>query len=164
MPSKKPSLATKTADSSPAVSAAHPVTTASLPVVQAGLAVFIWRDGKFLMFRRKGSHASGTWSIPGGHIEFGESWDETAAREAYEETGVTLKNIRYFITTNDIMPNDNKHYITIWMEAELDKGEPQNMEPHKADRLEWHTFHDMPQPLFEPCWSNLRALRPELFA
>lgn len=29
------------------------------------------------------------WEIPGGHIEDGESWQEAAKREMYEETGAT---------------------------------------------------------------------------
>jgi len=133
------------------------------PTVGVGLAVFIWHEGKFLMLRRKGAHGSNTFSVPGGHIEFGESWAETAAREAKEEVGVTLKNIRFMAVTNDIMPNDNKHYISIWMEADLAGGEPQNLEPHKADMLGWYTFQNLPSPLFEPCWINLRAARPDLF-
>lgn len=134
------------------------------PKVGVGLAVFIWRNGKFITMRRKGSHGSNTYSVPGGHVEFGESWAETAAREAEEEIGVKIKNIRYLATTNDIMPQDNKHYISIWVEADWDSGEPQIMEPDKIEQLEWRTFQDLPSPLFEPCWTNLRAARPDLFA
>ena len=133
------------------------------PQVGVGLAVFIWRDGKFIMTRRKGSHASGTRSVPGGHIEFGESWAETAAREANEEVGVTIKNVRYVATTNDIMPADGKHYVSIWVEADWAGGEPQVMEPDKLEQVEWRSFDDLPSPLFEPCWTNLRAARPDLF-
>jgi 8-oxo-dGTP diphosphatase len=128
-----------------------------------GLAIFIWRDGKFLTLRRKGAHASNTYSVPGGHIEFGETWEETAIRETEEEVGLKIKNIRFMAATNDIMPNDGKHYVSIWMEADWESGEPTIMEPHKADTLEWHTFRDLPSPLFEPCWANLRAARPDLF-
>lgn len=128
-----------------------------------GVAVFIWRDGTFLMYRRKGSHGEGTISIPGGHLEFGESWEACADREAEEEIGVRIKNIRYLATTNDIMEADGKHYVSIWMSADWASGEPQIMEPTKVEELSWHTFQDLPENLFEPCWTNLRKAKPELF-
>jgi 8-oxo-dGTP diphosphatase len=131
---------------------------------KVGVAVFIWRDGKFLMYRRKGSHGSGTMSVPGGHLEFGESWAECAARETLEEVGCHIKNITFLAATNDVMPDENKHYVSIWMTADWDSGEPTIMEPDKVEELSWHTFQDLPDNLFEPCWTNLRKTKPELFS
>lgn len=37
----------------------------------------------------------GGWEFPGGHKEQGESYLETAKREALEEAGVTIKDIKY---------------------------------------------------------------------
>lgn len=130
---------------------------------KVGVAVFVWRDGKFLMYRRKGSHAEGTISIPGGHLEFGESWEDCAARETEEEVGVKIENVRYLATTNDIMPDEDKHYVSIWLTADWAEGEPRIMEPDKVEEISWHTFRDLPSPLFEPCWTNLRKAKPELF-
>ncbi len=115
------------------------------------------------MYRRKGSHASGTISVPGGHLEFGESWAACAAREAAEETGVSISNLRYLATTNDYMADEAKHYISIWMEADWSGGEPVIMEPDKVEAIEWRDFNDLPEPLFQPCWDNLRLARPDLF-
>jgi len=130
---------------------------------KVGVAVFIWRNGKFLMYRRKGSHAEGTISLPGGHLEFGESWEDCAARETEEEVGIKIKNVHYLATTNDIMPGEGKHYVSIWLTADWADGEPRIMEPEKVEELSWHTFKDLPSPLFEPCWTNLRKAKPELF-
>lgn len=69
--------------------------------VRVGIAVFVFKEGTFLMQRRTGSHGAGSWSVPGGHLEFGESFEDTARREVKEETGVDIKNVRFGAVTND---------------------------------------------------------------
>ena len=128
-----------------------------------GVGVFVWKDGQFLMGQRLGAHGSGTWSIPGGHQEYGEHWEQTAIREVLEETGMAVGNVRYIALTNDVFEADNKHSVTIWVECDWVSGEAIITEPDKLVQFEWHTFKDLPEPLFEPCWINLRAARPELF-
>lgn len=49
--------------------------------VGVGVAVIVKRGGKILLIKRQGSHGAGTWAPPGGHIDFGESVEETARRE-----------------------------------------------------------------------------------
>lgn len=48
------------------------------------------RQGRLLLVRRGHEPARGLWSIPGGRIESGESWDSAAAREVHEETGIEV--------------------------------------------------------------------------
>ncbi|TSA83101.1 NUDIX domain-containing protein [Deinococcus detaillensis] len=49
------------------------------------------RGGKILLARRSGvSYGNGLWGLPGGHVEDDETVAEAAAREAWEEIGVTL--------------------------------------------------------------------------
>jgi 8-oxo-dGTP diphosphatase len=131
---------------------------------KVGIAVFIFRDGKFLMTRRHGSHGTGTWSIPGGHLEFNESWEECIKRETMEEVGVEITNVQFLSATNDIFEKEDKHYVTIWLTADWANNEPEIKEPHKILDIQWRNFQDLPAPLFEPCWKNLRADKPELFA
>lgn len=128
-----------------------------------GVAVFIWRDGKFLIYQRAGSHGANTWSVPGGHLEYGESFADCAAREAIEEVGLKIKDCRFLAITNDVFENDNKHYVSIWLEADWAEGEPITTEPEKVLNMHWTTFKNLPSPLFEPCWQNLRKVKPELF-
>jgi 8-oxo-dGTP diphosphatase len=129
-----------------------------------GIAVFTFREGTFLATKRIGSHGANTWSIPGGHLEFGESWEQCARRETMEETGMEITNVNFLAATNDIFDTENKHYVTIWMTADWQANEPENKEPEKMLDMQWVDFGNLPQPLFEPCWQNLRALRPDLFA
>lgn len=48
-------------------------------------------DSRVLLVRRANEPARGLWSIPGGHIEVGESPAEAAAREVREETGLDIE-------------------------------------------------------------------------
>lgn len=54
--------------------------------VRVGTSVLVIRDRKVLVGRRKGSHASGLVSFPGGHLDFGESWVACAKRELVEDS------------------------------------------------------------------------------
>ena len=58
-----------------------------------GAVVFCQKDSdiKFLLVRER----SGFWCFPKGHMEAGESEQETALREVKEETGITVKDIKY---------------------------------------------------------------------
>lgn len=69
----------------------------SLNRPQIGVGVFVIKDGKFLMGQRRGSHGEGTWSVPGGHLEFGESPESTALREVFEETSLKIANIAFWL-------------------------------------------------------------------
>ena len=122
--------------------------------VRVGIGVIVCKDGKFLIQRRKGSHGSGTWSIPGGHLEFNEQFEDTAKREVFEETGVEIKNVRFGALTNDILSDEGKHYVSIWLISDYAGGNERIMEPDKCDRLEWCTFDTIPEPL-APWWKQL---------
>jgi 8-oxo-dGTP diphosphatase len=124
--------------------------------VRVGIGVFVFKDGKFLIQRRKGSHGTGTWSIPGGHLEFNESFEETAEREVYEETGLKIKNIRFGAVTNDILRGEGKHYVSVWLISDYENGEERIVEPDKCDGLEWCTLDSLPAPL-APWWQQLFA-------
>jgi len=124
------------------------------PDVRVGVGVFVFKDGKFLMQKRQGSHGEGSWSLPGGHLEFGESFEETAKREVKEESNLNIKNVRFGAVTNDHFVDKHKHYVTIWMLSDWESGEVENMEPQKCTAQTWNTFDDLPEPLFLT-WAQL---------
>jgi 8-oxo-dGTP diphosphatase len=119
-----------------------------------GIGVFVFRNKKFLMGCRKGAHGDGTWSVPGGHLEFGESIEEGAKREVQEETGITIKNVHIVGITNDIFSAENKHYITVWCISEWENGTPTIAEPDKFLDIAWKDFDTLPDALFLP-WKQL---------
>ncbi len=136
-------------------------------IPRIGVGVFVFKNGKFLMGKRRGAHGTGSWSVPGGHLEFGEAIEETAARELLEETGVVGKNLKVRAFTNDIFVDECKHYVTLWVTCDWDSGEPQIIEPDKFTDLDWCDFNSLPTPLFHP-WvqlfksDNLEVIKQDL--
>jgi 8-oxo-dGTP diphosphatase len=121
-----------------------------------GVGVIILKDARILLGKRKNCHGAGTWALPGGHLEFGESLQECAAREVREETGLELVNIRKYDFIDDIFPENNSHYITIFMIAEVLNGEPQNLEPDRCEGWDWFDLHALPENLFRPLQSLIQ--------
>jgi 8-oxo-dGTP diphosphatase len=119
-------------------------------VAKVGLGVIVSRSGRILMLRRSNVHGDGSWSVPGGHIDAGESLEECAKREVAEETGVTIKDIRFLAVTNDIFEAEEKHYVTIWMAAEYDGGDAFVAAPYEASHVGWFDPSKPPRPLFVP--------------
>ena len=67
-----------------------------------------------------------------------EEWAECAARETEEETGLKLVNIKLGTVVNSVVKEVQYHYVTVFMEADIDersgnKTEPENTEPHKCE-------------------------------
>lgn len=113
-----------------------------------GVGVFVVNNGKVLLLRRQRSHGAGTWCLPGGHLEFGESLEDCAVRETREETGLTVRDPKFVAITNDLFGKENKHYITIFMKARYVSGTPRvNAEKEMTD-VGWFPWKELPQPLF----------------
>lgn len=117
-----------------------------------GVAVIIKKGNQVLFGERKGSHGAGTWSIPGGHLEFGESIQECALREVAEENGVTISNVKFLDFTEDYFTPEEKHYVTMYLVADYVSGEPQNLEPEKCNGWKWLEWNidTLPKNIFLP--------------
>jgi len=117
---------------------------------KVGLGVIIKKDGKVLLGKRKGSHGEGSWSFPGGHLEFGETLEMCARREVSEEVGIKIKNIKNAAFTNDIFKKEQKHYITVFVTADYSAGKIKIMEPDRCDEWKWFKWNALPKLLFIP--------------
>jgi len=113
-----------------------------------GVAVIVIKNAKVLLGRRLNSHGSGTWALPGGHLELNESIEDCAKREVFEETGLSIKNLQCTTFTNDIFEKENKHYVTLFVVSEYDSGKLQLKEPDKCERWGWFSWNEFPEPLF----------------
>jgi 8-oxo-dGTP diphosphatase len=123
-----------------------------------GLAVIVQRAGQVLLLKRKGSHGEGTWAPPGGHLEFGESPEACAIRETLEETGIEIGDVQFIAITNDLFPSEQKHYLTVWVEAAYLSGQAYVAYPDKVAEVSWMSWDALPEHLFIP-FKNLLSGR-----
>jgi mutator protein MutT len=121
-----------------------------------GVAVIVVREGRVLLGKRKNAHGAGSWQFPGGHLEYGEAIEACARRELFEETGLSIGNLRLGPYTNDIFEEENKHYVTLFVIADQTSGEARVKEPHKCECWAWFRWSEMPEPHFLPIVNLLK--------
>ena len=124
--------------------------------VGVGVGTLLLRAGKFLLGKRhddsaKASsalHGEGTWTMPGGKIDFGETYIDAAKREIREETGIEARSFELVSLTNEILPD--AHFITVGLLCTDFSGEPRVMEPDEMTEWRWFPLNEPPSPMFFP--------------
>jgi 8-oxo-dGTP diphosphatase len=118
--------------------------------VKVGIGVMIFKDGKILIGKRRGSHGEGEYAFPGGHLEYMESFENCAKREVNEECGIKIKNIRFQFLAN-LTEYAPKHYVHVSLAADWVEGDPVVLEPEKSESWDWYKIDKLPQPMFKTC-------------
>lgn len=124
--------------------------------VGVGVAVVIRNGDWVLLGRRKGKHGAGTWSFPGGWMDFGETPAEACHREVIEETNLALYGnslrplaLKPYVSTH--FAEAGVHSLTLYWEAEVvDVSAIRLAEPEKCSKWCWFHYSELPEPLFEP--------------
>ncbi|MFB6554704.1 NUDIX domain-containing protein [Streptomyces sp. NPDC056405] len=103
--------------------------------------------------------AQGLWDLPVGKSDPGEPITETAVRELYEETGLTVKpeslKIAHIIhgAWGVEAPNG---FLTVVFAAHEWTGEPENREPRKHAQVRWVDTDAIPEEFVDTTASALR--------
>ena len=124
--------------------------------IGVGFGVMLLKGNKILLGRRhedpeKASsllQGAGTWTMPGGKLRFGESFEDGAKRETMEECGITLKSVKVIAVNNDIA--GTAHFVTVGLISEDFEGEPRVTEPDKIVEWGWFDLMNLPKPLYFP--------------
>ena len=132
------------------------------PRPRIGVAAIVGKDGKVLLGKRRNAHGDGTWQFPGGHLEYGESVEDCARREVWEEAGIRICDLRIGPYTNDRFEAERKHYITLFVTARYESGSVRRREPHKCGQWAWFRWSRLPEPRFLPIQNLMKTgFRPD---
>ena len=85
--------------------------TVAQQIPRLGASACVWKDGKVLLVQRAKPPA-GLWSLPGGHVEFGETALAAAGRELLEESGV-MADLTEFVGLYEIIVEEPPYHYAI---------------------------------------------------
>jgi len=90
------------------------------------------------------------WSLPKGHCEPGESWNETAMREISEETSLELS-----IDRDHYWKKVNKYIYYYIMINNADQVTPKGADPYEIEEARWLTKSEL-ERIYDQCNKQLQ--------
>ena len=84
------------------------------------------------------------WALPGGYVDYGETLEAAAAREAKEETSIEVSGLQQFHAYSDPARDERSHNISVVFTA---KGEGDMQAADDADDIGLFTHGNLPSDL-----------------
>lgn len=121
-----------------------------------GVGVMIIKEGKILLGLRNPNkekasselQGQGTWTMPGGKVEFMEKLVDAAKRELEEETSLKATKLDLLCISDDM--TNTAHYVTVGFIVREYTGEVKTMEPETILEWKWFDLNDLPTNLYNP--------------
>jgi ADP-ribose pyrophosphatase len=127
-----------------------------VPRVGVGVLLVDERNRVLLTLRIRPPEA-GCWSIVGGKVDFLETLEECAAREAREEVGVEVSIQSLLCVTDHCLPQENQHWVSPAYLAKVRTGQAVNCEPEKTADVQWFPLDRLPHNLTITARNAIRA-------
>lgn len=109
---------------------------------------FLHKDGKVFIARRADTKdfLPGKYELPGGHVEFGETFQEGLARELQEEFGIEVevgKPVYAFTYVNEVKQSHSAE-VVFFCTLKGNSSEPQ-LDPTDHSEYKWVTAEEAKQ-------------------
>ena len=123
-------------------------------------AAVIVHDGQLLLVRRRVAEGSLSWQFPAGGIEPGESPEDAAVRETFEETGLVVAARR--VLGDRVHPATKRQMF--YVAADALAGTAHIADHDELDAVAWVKLGDIteyiPSPFYDPVQEHINALLP----
>lgn len=121
-----------------------------------GVGVMILKDDKVLLGLRNPNkekasselNGQGTWTMPGGKVEYMEKLADAAKRELEEETSLIANDLKLICISDDM--TDTAHYVTAGFLVNEYSGEIKTMEPETILEWKWFDINNLPDNMYKP--------------
>ena len=130
--------------------------------IQVVVITVISHNNKYLLTKRvdedpEDSEVHGLWQMPGGGLEFGESPEQTAVREAKEELGIDIAVIRMIPR---ILTRTHKSWHGLLVSFECSMRDPvqEIMLNEEASEYRWFTLEEIQQLEVTPFTKNIQEI------
>ncbi|HHV24197.1 MAG: NUDIX hydrolase [Methanosarcina sp.] len=101
---------------------------------------------RLVLVKRKNPPYQGKFALPGGFVEIGESTEAAAAREAFEETGLSVEIIKLIGVYSDPNRDPRGHTVSV---CYLAKGSGELKSGSDADSVELFELNSIPELAFD---------------
>ena len=76
--------------------------------------IFIFNEeNEFILIKRKNNPFKDCWALPGGFVDYGETTEHAAIREAKEETSIDVELIKLFNVYSDPNRDPRRHTVSV---------------------------------------------------
>jgi 8-oxo-dGTP diphosphatase len=114
--------------------------------VGVGAAIFDG-EGRLFITKRgpKAKNERGKWEVPGGGVDFGETFEQAIKREMKEENDIEIEVIELLGIYDHIIPDEGQHWVSPTYICRIVAGEPKILEPDKCAEIGWFTIEEAEQ-------------------
>ncbi|WP_427109844.1 NUDIX hydrolase [Lysinibacillus xylanilyticus] len=119
------------------------------PIILPGSVVIILNEQNDLLLQKR---HDGYWGLPGGLMDLGESFEEVAKREVFEETGLVVENLKLLNVFSGSkyyfkVPNGDELYSVTAVYYTKDISGEMKIDYSESEKMQYFSINDLPNEL-----------------